>query len=429
MGIRQYGFFTKNHDLTEFLLTSNSMAILKKSEVYDKFIPWLGTGLLTAEGTKWKQRRRIITPSFHFSILEQFVDVFEENGNILLSKFKEVVDRDSVNIFQYVTDCTLDILSESAMGVSIKSQEGKNKEYVTSVKEFNRILITRAFSATLSNDYLFMLTGDYKIYKRSLKIMHDFTNSVIENRMKELKNKKDNHNFDDSGINAKRRLAFLDLLLNATIDGKPLSKEDVREEVDTFMFEGHDTTAFSILMTLYLLADHQDIQTLARNEQKDIFGSNKEANATLQDFNEMKYLDLVIRESLRIFPSVAFVGREVTEDIEYKGNIIPKGTVASIFIYGINKDRDYHEKPDEFIPERHLTSNGKHFSYIPFSAGPRNCIGQKFAMLEMKSVISKILRNFELLPAIPVYKPILAMEAIFRPTNGVNIRLRNCKWD
>lgn len=427
MGLDQYGILTKSHDLMEFLLGSNKLAILSKSTDYQIFEPWLGTGLLTSPGTKWKKRRRIITPAFHFSILEQFVEVFEANGKILIQKLREsAVDKDSVNIYTYATNCTLDIISESAMGVSVKSQEGNNGDYVTSVQDMCRIILTRAFSPITRNDYIFKLTPRYKDYQRHLKVLHNFTNNVIQNRINELNKQTLQVTPDEDG--KKRKLAFLDLLLNATIDGKPLSKEDIREEVDTFMFEGHDTTSFAISMTLYLLANHPEIQTLARNEQKELFGTDKDRQVTLQDLNDMKYLDLVIKESLRLYPSVPGIGRQVTEDIDYHGNVIPKGAIVNLLIYGINRDPDYHENPDEFIPDRHLSSNGKFYSNIPFSAGPRNCIGQKFATLEMKSTISKVIRNFELFPTNPVHKPILAMEAVFTPTNGVNIRLKNHQW-
>ncbi|XP_076252737.1 cytochrome P450 4d2-like [Rhynchophorus ferrugineus] len=414
---------TRDHDFTEFLLSSNKL--INKSWEYQMFEDWLGTGLLTAGGTKWKKRRRIITPGFHFSILNQYIESFDLNGRKLVEILKnEGTKPDGVDIYSYITNCALDIISESAMGVSVKSQEGQNQQYVVAVKDILSSILDRSFSLIKSNPYLFPFTPDYWYQKRLVKILHSFTNNVIESRLKSLQeNGGVAKEVDEMG--KKRKLAFLDLLLSSTVDGKPLSKEDIREEVDTFMFEGHDTTSFAISMGLYLLANNTKVQTTARNELNEIFGDDKNKETTLQDINEMKYLDLVIKEILRLYPPVPHIIRTVNEDIKFKDHIIPKGTDIALFIYGINRDPDYHDNPEACIPERHLEKNNKyHFAYIPFSAGPRNCIGQKFALLEMKSLLSKIIRNFEILPTNPVHEPQLAMNAVFKSLNGVRIRLR-----
>lgn len=423
----RHGVAVKDYDLMEFVLTSN--VILNKSSDYDFFLSWLGTGLLTAPGPKWKKRRRIITPAFHFSILEQFVDIFESNGKILLQKlYNEAVDKESVDIYKYVTACALDIISETAMGVNVKTQENKNQDYVFAVKDMCRLNIVRSTSAWRRMDFLHKFTDDYQKEKKYLQILHGFANSVIQQKKRELENRKPNEKTTTDDFGRKRKMAFLDLLLNATIDGKPLSQEDIREEVDTFMFEGHDTTSSGISSTLYLLANHQEIQKKVREEQKNIYGNDRDAPTTYQHLQDMKYLELVIKETLRLFPPVPFIGRLLTEDVKYKDHIIPKNTVITLFIYGINRDPDFHESPDEFKPERFLHDGKKPFSYVPFSAGARNCIGQKFALLEMKSMISKIIRNFELYPTNPPHKLELASEAVLKSINGVKLRLKKHGW-
>lgn len=159
----------------------------------------------------------------------------------------------------------------------------------------------------------------------------------------------------------------------------------------------------------------------------------------------MKYLEAVIKEALRMYPSVPFYGRAVMQDTEYEGKIIPKGVSLLIYAYGVNNDPDYFPNPDVFDPSRFESNDGRNpFSYLPFSAGPRNCVGmfftnslefsqivivgQKYAMLEMKSTISRIIRFYELLP-VPDYKPILAAETVLKSLNGINVRLRSRKWN
>ncbi|CAH0557342.1 unnamed protein product [Brassicogethes aeneus] len=415
-----------NYKFLEFVLSSNSLKLIDKSDDYTYLVPWLGTGLLTSGGGKWKTRRRILTPAFHFQILEQFVEVFESNGNIMVNRLKEEVDKNSFDIYPYITLCTLDIICETAMGVSINAQDKKESEYVRSVKEMCRIIVERSFSPIEMFDTLFPLSRNYKIQNQAIKVLHNNTYSVIRQRRKELEESKKQLVEIEDDVGTKKRMAFLDLLLKATVDNKPLSNEDIREEVDTFMFEGHDTTASAISFAIYLLANHPEEQKKAYEELNLIFADDKNRPTGHRYLQEMKYLENVIKETLRLYPSVPFYARMVNEDIEYEdGKVIPKDTSLVIFAYGVNRDKDNFKDPDSFIPSRFDGIDGKSpYSYLPFSAGPRNCIGQKFAMLEMKSTISKIIRNYELLPSIPEHKIVLAAETVLKSANGIKIRIK-----
>lgn len=137
------------------------------------------------------------------------------------------------------------IILESAMGTSINAQYDGNSDYVQSVKSMCKVIIERTFNVLEMNDVTIRLTKNYYLQKKSLNVLHAKTNSVIVNRRKELENNnKDLNNVN--GVNGKNeedmiigkdKKAFLDLLLEATVDGKPLTQEEIREEVDTFMFE------------------------------------------------------------------------------------------------------------------------------------------------------------------------------------------------
>ncbi|CAG9771677.1 unnamed protein product [Ceutorhynchus assimilis] len=421
----------KNYDLLEFILTSTSTSLLTKSKDYVSFQPWLGNGLLTAPGPKWKKRRKVITPAFHFSILEQFVDIFESNLDILIKKLEnEAVGKPKTDLVPYITTCTLDNICETAMGVRIEAQSNKNQDYVNAVKDFSKIAMARAFSSWKTNDLLFKFSKEYKLQNRNMELLHGLSNSVIEKRKQELQNNKNVESLEENSLGKKKKLAFLDLMLKSTIDGQPLTQEEIREEVDTFMFAGHDTTSWAIAVALYLLSNHPEVQKKVREEQREIFGKKRDRTVTYQDLQNMKYLEVVIKETLRLYPSLAMIGRLATDDINFKGNIIPKNTLMTLFIFGINRDPDYYENPEEFKPERFLDSTGKHpYAYIPFSAGPRNCIGQKFALLEVKSTISGIIRNFELHPTNPTHKLQISSEAVLKSLNGIMVRIEKHKWE
>ncbi|CAH1964884.1 unnamed protein product [Acanthoscelides obtectus] len=309
------------------------------------------------------------------------------------------------------------------MAVELRAQDFEDSDYVQHVKTMCRIIQDRPLSIFKSNDLFYPLFPDYYIERRAVKYLHNVTYNVIDSRMAA---QKDTHGFREEydELGKKKRMPFLDILLQSEIDGKSLSRDDIREEVDTFMFEGHDTTASAISFALFLLSNHQDVQERALEEQKLIFEDDLHQTISFEDLHEMKYLECVIKETLRLYPSVAAYARRTTNEIIYKGHVIPRGINIAIFAYGILRDPEFYENPDNFDPGRFELNDGKKpYAYIPFSAGPRNCIGQKFAILEMKVILSKVLRRFQLLPTSPLHQIILSAEAVLKSKNGIKLKL------
>ncbi|KAF4026120.1 hypothetical protein G4228_018325 [Cervus hanglu yarkandensis] len=229
-------------------------------------------------------------------------------------------------------------------------------------------------------DLVFYMFKDGREHRRSLKIVHDFTNNVITERVNEMKRHEEGTSNDkekDFPPHKTKCRAFLDLLLNVTDDqGNKLSHEDIREEVDTFMFEGHDTTASAINWSLYLLGSYPEVQQKVDSELEEVFGKS-DRPVTLEDLKKLKYLECVIKESLRLFPPVPFFARNLTQDCEVVGYKIVQGSQVIILPYALHRDPKYFPDPEEFKPERFFPENskGRHtYAYVPFSAGPRNCI-------------------------------------------------------
>lgn len=186
------------------------------------------------------------------------------------------------------------------------------------------ILSSRFFDAFKRSNFLFQFTEMARRQKIVLKILHDFTDKVIVERRQELENKakegaKTEEDEDDVGV--KRKLALLDVLLQSTIDGKPLSNMDIREEVDTFMFEGHDTTTSGIAFCMYNLAKHPEVQQKAFEEIRNVIGDDVNKKVTQKDLNDLHYLELVIKETLRLYPSVPVFGRKISENVEISKNL------------------------------------------------------------------------------------------------------------
>ena len=216
---------------------------------------------------------------------------------ILCDLIGEKADKGEFNIYPMVTHCALDIICETAMGKQLNSQQNNDTDYVTAVYKSADFVFRRIMEPWLWQDWLFYLTPAGFEAKKYLKILHKFTNDVIQQRKKELANESQEENEEDE-LGRKKRVAFLDLLLRESKGGTVLSDEDIREEVDTFMFEGHDTTACNMTFTLWLMASHPEIQRKCQAELDGVFNGS-DRPATSEDLSKMKYLEACLKESLR----------------------------------------------------------------------------------------------------------------------------------
>lgn len=220
---------------------------------------------------------------------------------------------------------------------------------------------------------------------------------------------------------------MLDTLLANEINGH-IDGTGVQEEVDTFMFEGHDTSAAGITFILLLLGTHPDVQELVYEEIREAVVRNNCQPLSITQFGELNYLDRVIKECLRLYPPVAFISRELTDDVVLSDNTkIPRGIMMHFHIFDLHRDEEQFPDPEKFDPDRFLPDNSakRHpYAYLPFSAGPRNCIGQKFALLEIKTLVQYVLMNFEL-KAITRREDIkFVIDLVLRPTDAILVQFK-----
>lgn len=460
-------------EMVERVLGDNFL--LEKSYHYDFLKPWLGNGLLTSPGRIWRPRRKLLVPSFHFNILQAFVPVFDRKSKLLVEKLHRKLKLENskeksvvIDITPVITACALDAICETIMGVSVDAQNKPNNDYCESVYIVGETFLERIIQPRYWLDTVFRYTELGKLYTYHLCKLHTFTRTVIAERKKEragkliTDNNKSINEFESNKqpsnclVNRLKVLeqtatdaanmsspqgapklpkAFLDLLLdNLNSRGdQALSDEEIREEVDTFMFEGHDTTAMALSWTLFLLGHNAQVQKKLAEEVDDFFESTDLSNLfqngglKLDQIKKLKYLDCVVKETLRLCPSVPFIGRKTIADMKIGEYDIPANTVLFVLIYQLHRNPDVFTNPEKFDPDRFLPQNMncRHpFAYVPFSAGPRNCIGQKFAMAEMKIVLLNLIRNFEFESITPLDKARVQMEMVLRPKCSLDIRVK-----
>ncbi|XP_065365616.1 probable cytochrome P450 4d14 [Calliphora vicina] len=404
-----------------------------KAFFYDQLSIWLGDGLLLSKGNKWQKRRKIFIPTFNIKILEQFVDIFDQQSHVMVDNLRDRANGETViDILPVACSTSLDILLETAMGVKMSAQSAHGIAYMEALKSLSHIATERFLKPLLHFDCTFKLISFkmYRTLKKNVQMLHGFTEKVINERRAELLKsitdgyfKRNENECDELGI--RKRMTFLDVLLQANIDGQPLTNEDIREEVDTFTFGGHDTITYAISFTLYLISRHPEVQQKAFAEVLKIIGPDKSKPVSMRELQELKYLECVIKESLRLYPPAPVIGRKTEEDYKIGDHIIPSNTNVMLLIYAVCRDPDYFSRPNDFLPERFASVNGEKinpYTFLPFSAGPRNCLGQKFAMLEMKSIVSCLLRHYELLPMGPDVVRIITL--VMSSATGIHIGLK-----
>ncbi|KRK06141.1 cytochrome P450 4d1 isoform X2 [Drosophila yakuba] len=407
--------------------------LLTKSQEYSFLGRWLNEGLLVSNGRKWHRRRKIITPAFHFRILEPYVEIFDRQSLRLVEELRLRMSRgqERINLGEAIHLCTLDAICETAMGVSINAQSNADSEYVQAVKTISMVLHKRMFNILYRFDLTYMLTPLARAEKKALNVLHQFTEKIIVQRREELirgGSGQESSN-EDADVGAKRKMAFLDILLQSTVDERPLSNLDIREEVDTFMFEGHDTTSSALMFFFYNIATHPEAQKKCFEEIRSVVGNDKSTPVSYELLNKLHYVDLCVKETLRMYPSVPLLGRKVLEDCEINGKLIPAGTNIGISPLYLGRREELFSEPNSFKPERFdvVTTAEKlnPYAYIPFSAGPRNCIGQKFAMLEIKAIVANVLRHYEVdFVGDSSEPPVLIAELILRTKDPLMFKVR-----
>ncbi|XP_031767123.2 cytochrome P450 4C1-like [Galleria mellonella] len=379
----------------------SGMKFSEKSIVYRIIKPWLADGLLLSSGAKWQQRRKILTPAFHFDILRQFHVTMEENSKQLTDTLEKNI-KETIDIKPIITEYTINTICETAMGTKLSGENSAaGKTYKNAVLSLGEMFAQRFVKAYLFLEFVFNLSSLKFKQEKTIQIVKKFTGEVINKRKEYIDqygsaiNPTEPHG--DGVYKKRKKAAFLDLLLAAENEGQ-IDRSGIQEEVDTFMFEGHDTTASGITFLLLMLANHKDIQEKVYQEMNSIFGDSTR-QATIDDLAQMKYLELCIKETLRLYPPVHFMARTLNEPVKLSNYNIPAGTECLILIFDLHRREDLFKNALTFDPDRFLPENsvGRHpYAYIPFSAGPRNCIGKRFAIMEMKSAASAVIRRYKL---------------------------------
>ncbi|XP_069698890.1 cytochrome P450 4C1-like [Periplaneta americana] len=298
---------------------------IDKSSMYNVLKQFLGNALITGSGQYWQRHRKMISPTFHMSVLENFIPTFVQNSKQMVANMKNYAESGTpFDIAQFSFSCTLDIICETAMGTSVKAQE------TNLFRDFSAAITALLFSLLLpgrvcSGGFVPHFTSDNEAASFCLGPQYTspcvcplqtraaaalFTASLVFSCAPDLCGKRstpDCHRL-------KKRSVFLDFMLELQEQGCGLSDAELMHEVNTFIVAGHETSSQTASFCLFFLGLHLDIQDHAVKELDEIFeGSDRDA--TMEDLRNMKYIERCIMETLRLLPSAPAIGRKLTRDL------------------------------------------------------------------------------------------------------------------
>ncbi|XP_008226302.2 PREDICTED: cytochrome P450 CYP72A219-like [Prunus mume] len=377
---------------------------LTKHRVFEKphsnpLLSFLVTGLLSYEGDKWVKHKRIINPAFHIDKMKDMLPAFHAACENMLSKWethfssKETCELD---VWPYLCAFSGDAISRAAFGSNFEEGE----RFFELQKEQGAL--TRE---VLNSVYIPLLRFLPTKMNRSMKQISDemaiCLRGIINKREKAMRA---GEATEDDLLGILLKSNFSEIQEHGDDKDVGMSIEEVIEECKVFYLAGEDTTKDLINWTLVLLGKHQDWQRRAREEVVQIFKNKQPDHAGL---NRLKIVNMILYEVLRLYPPAIFTIREITKETKLGDISLPPGVQLAVPILFVHHDKeiwgdDVHEfKPERFSEGISKASKNEVAPFFSFSTGPRTCIGQNFALMEAKTVITMILQRFtfELSPA------------------------------
>ncbi|KAJ4944363.1 hypothetical protein JOQ06_012907 [Pogonophryne albipinna] len=346
-----------------------------------------------AEDDQWRRIRSVLSPSFTSGRLKEMFSIMKHHSANLLSSMKKKADKDEpLEMKEFFGPYSMDVVTSTAFSVDIDSLNNPSDPFVTNIKKmlkfdfFNPVFLLVAF-------FPFMVPIFEKLnYTFFPASVTDFFYAALQKIKTGREQSKQ-----------KSRVDFLQLMIDSqkthdsskVEEDKGLSDHEILSQAMIFLFAGYETSSSSLSFLAYNLAINPHIMKRLQEEVDSTF-PNK-GPVEYQALMEMEYLDGVINESLRLYPIAPRLERVAKATVEINGLVIPKDMVVVVPTWTLHRNPDLWPEPEEFKPERFSKENKGNidpYTYMPFGAGPRNCIGMRFALVMMRLALVEILQRY-----------------------------------
>ena len=351
--------YDPNH--IEYVLSTNARNFIKSRSLRSPlFRRLVGKGLLTSEGEVWKRQRRLAQPAFHRQRISAYGNVMVDYTRRMLETWKAGELRD---IHRDMMRLALEIVVKTLFNADVSNDADKVGDVLS------RLVKPFASQATLK------WIADNRLPTRTHRLFNQ-DSKQIDNIVYRIINERRAGGVDQGDL--------LSMLLAAhDEDGSQMTDRQLRDEVMTLFLAGHETTALTLSWAWYLIACNPGVEQKFHEELDRVLGGR---TATAADLPKLKYTEMIAKESMRLYPPAYGVGRETLEDCEIGGFKIPRRSQVFMFQWVTQRDPRFFPEPDEFKPERwtdDFVNQLPKYAYFPFGGGPRVCIGNYFAMMEV----------------------------------------------
>jgi cytochrome P450 len=382
-------------DAIESVLVTNSRSFTKHFAL--RLNPLvLGKGLLTSEGDFWLRQRRLIQPAFQRSRIVAFGPIMVAYTQRLLAAWRPGETRD---IVPEMMRLTMQIAAKTLFDAEVAEDA---RDVGVALQMLQENFIAR-FNSVVPPP-LWLPTPANRRLKRAVARLDEILYGFIRQRRA-------------SGAD---RGDLLSLLLNARDEGDrtQMTDQQLRDEAMTLFLAGHETTALALSWTWVLLAGNPEVEARLAAEVAEVLGGRP---ATVEDVPRLRYTEAVVQEAMRLYPPAYVIGREAQTRCEVGGYPVPVGRTVLMSPWVVHRDPRFFERPADFAPERWSSKAAQDlpkYAYFPFGGGPRLCIGNTFAMLELVLVLATITQQFRFTVQ-PGYQPVPWPTFTLRPQRGV----------
>ncbi len=334
-----------------------------------------GMGIFTSDGELWLKQRKLYQPAFSHQSVQNYATTVIENTNEMLVGWKKLqAQGNSINISKEMMKITMGIISETLFSNRIDYQSNLWDAISYSLKWVN--------DRALKTPFVFPHNWPTKKniqFKKAIQTLNELVFKIIDDKKKENENPAD----------------LLSRLMNPEGDLEGLTPQELRDEVMTIFIAGHETSANVLMWAFFELQKHSDIEEKIFNEVQQI--GDRELNYS--DLHNLTYTTQVLNEIMRLYPPVWHLGRMNLIEDEIGGYKIPVGSHVRMSPFVLHRHPEFWSNPNQFDPDRFSTEAIKKqtpFSFIPFGAGPRLCVGRNFAMMEMVLILAKTVKVFKI---------------------------------
>jgi len=372
VGFNTEVFFTRDPAFAQYVLQKNQKNYVKSKIQTVDLVKYVGEGLLTSEGEKWKKQRKMMQPAFHKKQLENLLSGMQDT---IVSEYAAIETNKTIDFFPILNDLAFQTVVKSLF---TKAANGNDMERLQFITEANQRMLVRE----LRQPYLgwwFKLSGTLNKHLNLSKEARTILKGIVEER------KASGKRYDD----------LLDMLLETRYDdGKGMEEEQLIDEILIIFTAGHETTSNALTFTFQLLAKHPEWQDKIYDEWLNLGGDDTDLMTRI---STSKVCQQVIEEAMRLYPPAYFIDRVNITDDDFNGMHFDAGSNLLFSVYEMHRHPALWEKPEAFLPKR-FNEGGRKFSaqYFPFGAGPRKCIGNNFAMFEMIIAVSELVSKFKI---------------------------------